>query len=61
MIGSLGLISVGAIVITRQTPSDASFSRYPGSMVEVRGFLGAILGIGGLCGFFLALHHLLIS
>lgn len=61
MLGSLALITVGAGVITRQTPSDALFSRYPGSMVEARAFISAILVIGGLAGFFIALDQLLKS
>lgn len=59
LVGSLALILMAALTITRQTPSDALFSRYAGSMVEARAFLGATLVLAGLCGFFLALQDLL--
>jgi hypothetical protein len=61
ILGSLALISVGAIVIIKQTPSDALFSRYPGSMIEARAFLSAILVISGLVAFFMSLVDLLAS
>ncbi len=58
MFGSLALIFAGAVIIMRQTPSDALFTRHPGSMIEARAFLSGVLVLAGVIGFFITLNEL---